>query len=213
MRESGDVNGPKMTGEANEGSNGALKAPAAGKDPSPVAAFLQRNIRILVALNAVSVAVTILLFVGLFFSWSATAELNQIRRQLDGLQEFEKRISGNVALMNTGVQSRLSKMDQRLSQIQSGVRLMRIERGDSDIPVDNLKTRVDADIDFFHSSTATAMFSPALSAQSVNRFERARGTPRVSFARPPAPAQGSAEGSALFRRVVTADGKVRYEKR
>lgn len=211
------MNSPKMTGAPGKSSLDTVKAAATGRDPSPVAAFLQRNIRILVALNAVSVAVTILLFVGLFFSWSATAELNQIRRQLDGLQQFEKRISGNVALMNTGVQNRLSKMDQRLSQIQSGVRLMRIERGDSDIPVDNLKTRVDKDIDFFHSSTATAMFSPALSAQSVNRFERARGTPRVSFARPPAQAQGlvqsSAQGSALFRRVVTADGKVRYEKR
>ncbi len=206
------MNGPNMTGEANKGSKETVKARAAGKDPSPVAAFLQRNIRILVALNALSVAVTILLFVGLFFSWSATAELNQIRSQLDGLQEFEKRISSNVALMNTGVQSRLSKMDQRLSQIQSGVRLMRIERGDSDIPVDNLKTKVDEDIDFFHSSTATAMFSPTLSAQSANRFESARGTPRVTFARPPAASQ-AAQGSALFRRVVTADGKVRYEKR
>ncbi|MEO1114234.1 MAG: hypothetical protein AAFY05_17940 [Pseudomonadota bacterium] len=207
------MNSPKMTGAPDTPSHDTVKAATAGKDPSPVAAFLQRNIRILVALNAVSVAVTVLLFVGLFFSWSATAELNQIRRQLDGLQQFEKRISGNVALMNTGVQNRLSKMDQRLSQIQSGVRLMRIERGDSDIPVDNLKTRVDEDIDFFHSSTATAMFSPALSAQSVNRFESARGTPRVSFARPPAQTQGPAQGSALFRRVVTADGKVRYEKR
>ncbi|WP_420334670.1 hypothetical protein [Roseibium sp.] len=207
------MNGPKITGEPGKNSHEPGKAVAPGRDPSPVAAFLQRNIRILVALNAVSVAVTILLFVGLFFSWSATAELNQIRRQLDGLQEFEKRISGNVALMNSGVQNRLSKMDQRLSQIQSGVRLMRIERGDSDIPVDNLKTKIDEDIDFFHSSTATAMFSPALSAQSVNRFETARGTPRVTFARPPSPTQGSAQGSALFRRVVTADGKVRYEKR
>ncbi|MEM8704225.1 MAG: hypothetical protein AAGF82_20580 [Pseudomonadota bacterium] len=207
------MNGPKMTGETGKRSHETVKTAATGKQPSPVAAFLQRNIRILVALNAVSVAVTILLFVGLFFSWSATAELNQIRRQLDGLQEFEKRISGNVALMNTGVQNRLSKMDQRLSQIQSGVRLMRIERGDSDIPVDNLKTRVDEDIDFFHSSTATAMFSPTLSPQSANRFESARGTPRVTFARPPVPEQGPAQGSALFRRVVTADGKVRYEKR
>ncbi|WP_434054731.1 MAG: hypothetical protein RDA78_07635 [Roseibium sp.] len=206
------MNGPNMIGEANKGSKETVKARTAGKDPSPVAAFLQRNIRILVALNALSVAVTILLFVGLFFSWSATAELNQIRSQLDGLQEFEKRISSNVALMNTGVQSRLSKMDQRLSQIQSGVRLMRIERGDSDIPVDNLKTKVDEDIDFFHSSTATAMFSPTLSAQSANRFESARGTPRVTFARPPVASQ-AAQGSALFRRVVTADGKVRYEKR
>lgn len=207
------MNGPKMTGAPGTRADDKLKAAVTGKDPSPVAAFLQRNIRILVALNAVSVAVTILLFVGLFFSWSATAELNQIRRQLDGLQEFEERISGNVALMNTGVQSRLSKMDQRLSQIQSGVRLMRIERGDSDIPVDNLKTRVDEDINFFHSSTATAMFSPNLSAQSVNRFQSARGTPRVTFARPPASTEGAGQGSALFRRVVTADGKVRYEKR
>lgn len=207
------MNGPNMTGAPGNRTDDKLNSAATGKDRSPVAAFLQRNIRILVALNAVSVAVTVLLFVGLFFSWSATAELNQIRRQLDGLQDFEKRISGNVALMNTGVQSRLSKMDQRLSQIQSGVRLMRIERGDSDIPVDNLKTKVDEDIDFFHSSTATAMFSPTLSAQSANRFQSARGTPRVSFARPPAPTESAGQGSALFRRVVTADGKVRYEKR
>ncbi|WP_299478026.1 hypothetical protein [uncultured Roseibium sp.] len=176
---------------------------------SSLTAFLQRNVRVLMALNAISVAVTVLLFVGLFFTWSATAELNQIRQHLSGLQEFEKRISGSVSLMNTGVQNRLSKIDQRLSQIQSGVRLMRIERGDSDIPIDKLKTKIDRDIDFFHSTTAAAMFSPALSAQAVNRFESARTIPRVTFARQPEEAQGS----ALFRRVVTSDGKVRYEKR
>lgn len=196
---------------AAHGTGGA--APEKGTKPapatSPLTAFLQRNVRVLMALNAVSVAVTVLLFVGLFFTWSATTELNQIRQQLSGLQEFEKRISGSVSLMNTGVQNRLSKIDQRLSQIQSGVRLMRIERGDSDIPIDKLKTKIDRDIDFFHSTTAAAMFSPALSAEAANRFESARSIPRVTFARQPEEAQGS----ALFRRVVTSDGKVRYEKR
>ena len=188
---------------------GAGKVGPSKPAQSPLTAYLQRNVRILMALNAVSVAVTILLFVGLFFSWSATSELNQIRQQLDGLQQFEKRIAGNVDLMNTGIQSRLSKIDQRISQIQTGVRLMRIERGDSDIPIDKLKTVVDADIDFFHSSTAAMMFSPVLSGQSSGGFETARSMPRVTIAQP----ARQAEGSALFRRIVTSDGKVRYEKR
>lgn len=176
---------------------------------SPLTNYLQRNVRVLMALNAVSVAVTILLFVGLFFSWSATSELNQIRQQLAGLEQFEKRISGNVNLMNTGIQSRLSRIDQRIGQIQSGVRLMRIERGDQDIPIDKLKTVIDEDIDFFHSSTAAVMFSPALSAQTSGRFETASNVPRVTISQ----SSDQADGSALFRRIVTPDGKVRYEKR
>ncbi|MEQ8779971.1 MAG: hypothetical protein RIE06_09965 [Roseibium album] len=204
-----DMNVSERATEARTIAPGEGKSAAAKPAQSPLTTYLQRNVRILMALNAVSVAVTILLFVGLFFSWSATSELNQIRQQLSGLQQFEKRISGNVNLMNAGVQSRLSKIDQRIGQIQSGVRLMRIERGDSDIPIDKLKTVVDEDIDFFHSSTATMMFSPALSAQNSGRFETASNIPQVSVSQ----SSGQSDGSALFRRIVTPDGKVRYEKR
>ncbi|WP_305989321.1 hypothetical protein [Roseibium sp. MMSF_3544] len=176
---------------------------------SPIIAILQRNVRILMALNAVSVGVTVLLFVGLFFSWSATSELNQIRQQLDGLQQFEKRISSNVSLMNAGIQSRLSKIDQRMSQIQAGVRMMRIERGDTDLPVDQLKTVVDENIDYFHPSTSALMFAPTVTSVGNGGFETTRSGPQVTVSR----AQDPAQGSSLFRRIVTPDGKVRYEKR
>lgn len=195
-----NVRGPSETEAA---------APEVGA-PS-TAAILQRNIKILLALNTVSVAVAVLLFVGLFFSWSATSELSRIRQQIDGLQQFETRISGNMDLMNSGIQNRLSRLDQRISQIQSGVRLIQSDVG-TEVQVDRLKTVVDSNIDFFHPATAQMMFSPELAANGASRFELARAapTPRVTVSRQPVP---QAQGASLFRRIVTPDGKVRYEKR
>ena len=60
---------------------------------------------------------------------------------------------------------------------------MRIERGDSDIPVDNLKTRVDADIDFFHSSrifvdeAGSALSDVVPARESVSAADFINGSP------------------------------------
>lgn len=193
---------------ANAGSvqGDASSAPA---DHYATNAIWQQNIRTLVALNVVSVSVAVLLFVGLLFSWATIADLNQVREEIDGLQQFEKRIAANVDLMNAGIQNRLAKIDRRISSIQSGVR--RMGEGDhaSNSSVEQVTTVASERTDFFGSAAADIMLAPAITTQNASGFVPRQSGVQVS--RAPSPEQ--AGGSMLFRRIVTDDGKVRYEKR
>jgi hypothetical protein len=184
-------------------------ATAAVPDQYATTAIWQQNIRTLVALNVVSVSVAVLLFVGLIFSWATLADLNQVREEIDGLKQFEKRIAANVDLMNAGIQNRLAKIDRRISAIQSGVRLIGTGNRGRNETIEQLTTVAGERANFFGSTTADLMLTPALTSQEASVFEPRHSEVQVSTSQSP----NQHQGSTLFRRVVAADGKVHYEKR
>ncbi|CTQ52063.1 hypothetical protein LP7551_00580 [Roseibium album] len=174
-------------------------------------AIWQQNIRTLIALNVVSVSVAILLFFGLLFSWATIADLNQVREEIDGLKQFEKRIAGNVDLMNAGIQNRLSKIDQRIGLIQSDIRLISTGNRGSNETIEQLSTIVGDSNEFFGAAPAEVMLTPALTSREASGFVPRQSGAGIGVSISPSPAQP--DGSSLFRRVVTPDGKVRYERR
>ncbi|ASP33201.1 hypothetical protein [Labrenzia sp. VG12] len=165
------------------------------------------QIRVVIALNVVSIVLALLLFGGLFLSWSLNSELNAVRKELAGLQEFEKRILARVDIMNNGVQHRLSKMDQRMGAIRSDVSLVTRGRRDPASTVERISTMIRNDGAYFGTATAELLLTPELSGQDTQRFvpSQPSGGPAISYGGPPE------DAVALFSRVTTADGKVRYE--
>jgi hypothetical protein len=178
------------------------------EDPADREKVLQRGIRLLVVLNAASIVMALFLFAGLFFAWSANSSLMQVRQEIQALQQFEKRITARIEVMNNGVQNRLSKLDQRMASVQSDVGLVIKGRRDPALMVENIATMVRNEGGYFGSATAEMMLTPELSLQDVNRFEPRQTVPGMSFA---VDATETDSGASLFNRVITADGKVRYE--
>lgn len=200
----------KTTSQSNPadgaGPDNGLPSPA---DQGATMVIWQQNIRTLVALNVVSVSVAVLLLVGLLFSWATIADLNGVRQEIDALKQFEKRIAGNVNLMNEGIQNRLSKIDRRISSIQTGIGAADSSNGNSRDSIRRLNTVIDDGNELFVTETADLMLIPALTSNAPSRFVPRQTGVQVSVSKTP----DKPEGSSLFRRVVTADGKVRYEKK
>jgi len=165
------------------------------------------QIGILIALNAVSIAVALLLLGGVVLSWSSNAELNTLRKELEGLTQFEERILARVDAMNNGVQHRLSKIDRRMGAIQSEFGLVTTGHRDPATTVENIATMVRNDGGYFGTATAELLLSPEASPSNAQRFVPSGSMPGLSFAKAGAPE----EEASLFRRVTTEDGKVRYE--
>ncbi|MBN9673747.1 hypothetical protein [Roseibium aggregatum] len=191
------------------GVPGWSRLPLSVEPPEAGGHYLPRHVRLLIALNIVSGALALLLLAGLVLSWSSNAELNTVRQELKDLQRFEKRILARLDTMNNGVQHRLAKIDRRMGVIQSDVGLVTRGRRDPAVTVESIATMVRDSGGYFGTATAELLLAPELSEQSTQRFVPDRSTPGLSFSDGGAP-----EGDAsLFKRVVTEDGKVRYEMR
>lgn len=167
------------------------------------------HVRLLIALNVVSIALALLLLGGLFLSWSLNAELDAVRKELAGLQQFEKRILARVDTMNNGVQHRLSRIDQRLGAIGSDIGLVTKGHRDPAATVESIATMIRNDGTYFGSVTAELLLRPELSEPASQRFVPSPSSPG------PLAGQGgrTEEQASLFTRVTTEDGKVRYEIR
>ncbi|MCK7614498.1 hypothetical protein [Roseibium sediminicola] len=173
----------------------------------------QKNIRVLIVLNVVSIALALLLFAGLILSWSINSDLNTVRRELAELQQFEKRILAGVDTMNNGIQHRLSKVDRRMGVIQSDISLVTKGRRDPAAAVERIATMVRNDGAYFGTATAELLLAPELSGQTTRGFVPSQSAKPPSFARTYSGADPSQGEASLFRRVTTEDGKVRYEMR
>jgi hypothetical protein len=169
--------------------------------------FLLKHVRVLIVLNVVSIALALLLFAGLFLSWSANSELSTVRAELAGLQQFEKRLLARMDTMNNGVQHRLSKIDQRMGVIQSDVGLVTKGRRDPAATVESIATMIRNDGPYFGTVTAELLLAPELSRQNTQRFAPSQTTSGLALPRVGTPE----EEVSLFTRVTTEDGKVRYE--
>ncbi len=177
------------------------------KTPEEREKFILKNIRLLIALNAASMVLALMLFAGLLISWSANSELFQVRQEIEGLQQFEKRITARFEVMNNGIQHRLSKIDQRMGSVQSDVSLVTKGRRDPTHAIESIATIVQNEGGYFGTATAEQMLSPELSEQNTQQFVPSPSSPGISFS----PAGSNDEPTSLFRRVITDDGKVRYE--
>ena len=173
-------------------SDAAAKADADNRSNRPEALRrLQANIWALWMLN-ISFCVTALLFIAVGWSlWGAIDEIRNISHRLEELRSFESRISRGVDLVNTGLQNRLEKIDQRISNIQSKL----------------------------NSTEAVFGSAASRSGPTTPRFNFGSGrrpTPSQEDAESAdqrvAPPAGGLAPSPLFRRTETPDGKVRYEK-
>lgn len=184
-----------------------VRSGVSAEDPAGQEHVRLSQIRVVIALNVVSIVLALLLFGGLFLSWSLNAELNAVREELAGLQQFEKRILARVDLMNNGVQHRLSKMEQRMGAIRSDVSLVAKGRRDPASTVERIATLIRNDGAYFGTATAEFLLTPELSGQRSQRFvpNQPSSSPAIPHGGPPE------DGGALFSRVMTADGKVRYE--
>lgn len=147
--------------------------------------------RILLALNAASMLTAVILLVALVFSWTTVSKLRQINAELGELKKLEERIIGKINLMNTGFQNRLERTDDRIEGLQS--ELMAVNG-----TLQETGAYIEDQIRDIKRNTRAG--EPGVGVLSGDGDEGA-GTGEA----PPV--------SPMFRRIVTEDGKVRFEKK
>ncbi len=165
--------------------------------PRPFVLSSENRLRLLIATNALSIAVAVILLFGLIYSWSSTSELRRIRAELSDLQEFEDRITDKINLMNTGFQKRLEGTDDRIERLRSEVMTLNATLKETGAYLEDEIRDLRADTQAMSGAAASGGNSLPSGVPSVTVES---GSP-------------SFQSSAQFRRVVTPDGKVRYEKR
>ncbi|WP_428641265.1 hypothetical protein [Roseibium sp.] len=193
-----------MTSDSNSSEQEAGTAPesaAASKSvPKQTPAADGSRFRLLVVTNIISIAMAIVLFLGLVYSWTATSELRRIQADLGDLEAFETRLNEKINLMNTGFQNRLERTDDRIESLRSELMTLNATLQETGAYLENEIRDLRADTQAL-SAAAGAGSSLTLPGGSPAGVPAAGNN---SFAQQP---------SAMFRRVVTPDGKVRYEKR
>ncbi|MCX2725643.1 hypothetical protein [Roseibium salinum] len=182
--------GTRLVAPAREAAGDG--ASNAGTSNSGTSNFGETNrFRILIALNAASLLTAVILLVALVFSWTTVSKLRQINAELGELKKLEERIVGKINLMNTGFQNRLERTDDRIEGLQS--ELMAVNG-----TLQETGAYIEDQIRDIKRNTRAGEAGIGAGSGDGASADTASGAP---------------QGSPMFRRVVTEDGKIRFEKK
>ncbi|QDG77635.1 hypothetical protein [Labrenzia sp. PHM005] len=166
----------------------------------PVRAGVRRQIQTLIVLNAVALIAILLLLPTLAYLLIAPAGQRPTAASMD-----YERIEAIVGPL----EKRIAKMEQRIVLIQADVGLMMANLEQGNINNQSAFRFKQSSQTRPGSANTEGLFVPNLHAPLNNKFVSTSSTSINSAA---AQSQ-SASAKSIFRRIVTPDGQVRYEKR